>query len=431
MLKLDLCAPLGAVHRILFCLVLAFCPLFPSELQAQILSHDFKMDSCELQLAMKLNGANIQHLRCPESAPRDIRLTDTFSIPTALYPRVRFWHQVFAQFSVKDYAIHVSDHPYLVLEVVNFPWLDANGNPDRKASRLLQQRHQYYKGLLKRMDQGKVMASERNEAERLRSLFSQIPGKVRLAGLDLRNQKGQREFMHRGIGMSDPYLKHVEQEFANLSLPPELALLAFVESTFNLKAVSKVKASGVYQIMPFIARQYMKVTPAIDERLDPIKSAAVAARILKHNYDLLGSWPLAITAYNHGPYGIKKAIKKAGSQDIAVLIKTYQDRNFGFASQNFYAEFLAIVHILKFRSDFFPDAKGSVSLDFRNETLTKSMRVRDVSRLFGVSLESFQKLNPDLSPGFLRQNGLLPRHFTVKIPRSRADLSDARPNRVP
>jgi membrane-bound lytic murein transglycosylase D len=420
MLNMNLTAPGRGAHRIFVWLFLTLCQFMTPNLQAQD-----KLDPCEPQFAQKLNEALIHHLRCPETAARDIPLTGHFTIPSSLHARVRFWHHVFTRQSVKDYAIHLSDHPHLVLEIVSFPWLGAEGNLDSRARRMLKIRHQYYKQLFKRMDQGKILANENLEADRLRTLLKQIPRKVRFASLDLRNQKGQREFMHRGIEMASPYLKHVEQEFENLSTPPELALLAFVESTFNLNAISKVKASGVYQIMPFIARQYMRLTAAIDERLDPIKSAAVAARLLKDNYELLGSWPLAITAYNHGPYGIKRAVKKAGSTDIAVLIDSYEGRGFGFASQNFYAEFLAIVYAMKNADEHFPEAKLASSLDFRNEKLEKPMRIRDVSRQFGVSLDILQRLNPDLSRGFVKQNGLLPRHFTIKIPNEPANFTEA------
>ena len=41
----------------------------------------------------------------------------------------------------------------------------------------------------------------------------------------------------------------------------------------------------------------MRLTPALDARLDPVAAARGAARYLKAAYDELGSWPLAITAY--------------------------------------------------------------------------------------------------------------------------------------
>ncbi|HYX32914.1 MAG TPA: transglycosylase SLT domain-containing protein [Oligoflexus sp.] len=416
----------AATHRFIVCLFLAFGYFLSPALQAQGQPDTRKMEPCEIKFVQKIKDAEIHHILCPEPSVEDIPLTGDFSIPPSLFARVRFWHQVFVQLSVKDYVIHVSDHPHIVLEVVRFPWLNALGTIDSRARNILKARQRHYKEIFRRMDQGKTLASEHIEAARLSTALKAIPGKSRMATLDLRNQKGQRELMHKGLENSSLYLTHIEQEFKTRSIPPELGLLAFVESTFNIKAVSKVKASGVYQIMPFIARQYMKLTAAIDERRDPIKSAAVAAQILKFNYELLGSWPLAITAYNHGPYGIKQAVKKAQSSDIAVLIDSYNGRGFGFASQNFYAEFLAILYALKHADKHFPDAKILASLNFRNETLDRPMRIRDLSKRFGVSVESLHALNPDLSLSLIRQNGLIPRNFTIKIPLLANGFSQAR-----
>ena len=62
-----------------------------------------------------------------------------------------------------------------------------------------------------------------------------------------------------------------------------------------------------------------------DERLDVIKATRAAARILRQNYRMLGSWPLALTAYNYGPYGLKRAVEHAGTHDLIALIDTYDE----------------------------------------------------------------------------------------------------------
>ena len=84
---------------------------------------------------------------------------------------------------------------------------------------------------------------------------------------------------------------------------------------------------------------------------------------------MLGSWPLAITAYNHGCNGLRRAIALVGSADLPYLIANYQRSTWGFASKNFYAEFLAVLHIVSgqpppsyqasFAASAAPSASGS------------------------------------------------------------------------
>src|ERR1700710_2447178 len=102
----------------------------------------------------------------------------------------------------------------------------------------------------------------------------------------------------------------MEEEFRRLGLPTELTRLPFVESSFNVNARSRVGASGVWQFMRRTAKPYMKVNKDVDERNDPIKSTLASSRVLKQNYMMLDSWPLALTGYNHGPYGVRGIVAK-------------------------------------------------------------------------------------------------------------------------
>src|SRR5438552_2830413 len=96
-----------------------------------------------------------------------------------------------------------------------------------------------------------------------------------------------------------------------------------------------------------------------DERLDPAKATRAAAKLLHDNYNALGSWPLAITAYNHGRAGMMRAQSEVGSSDITKVIDEYRGPLFGYASMNFYSEFLAAVDVYNNYQQYF----GELALD--------------------------------------------------------------------
>jgi membrane-bound lytic murein transglycosylase D len=83
----------------------------------------------------------------------------------------------------------------------------------------------------------------------------------------------------------------------------------------------------------------MRIDHTIDERQDPFIATHAAAKFLKRNHSVLGSWPLALTAYNYGTSGMARAKKDKGSYER--IFQDYQKGYFKFASRNFYPEFLA------------------------------------------------------------------------------------------
>src|SRR5436190_2077228 len=113
-------------------------------------------------------------------------------------------------------------------------------------------------------------------------------------------------------------------------IPAEIALLPLVESSFENRALSNAGAAGIWQFTRGTGRLYLNVNRRLDERLDPLKATRAAARLLHDNYNALESWPLAITAYNHGRAGIQRAQSEAGSE-IAKIIEQYRGPAFGYA----------------------------------------------------------------------------------------------------
>jgi membrane-bound lytic murein transglycosylase D len=144
------------------------------------------------------------------------------------------------------------------------------------------------------------------------------------------------------LGTSEQYLPLMERVFRERNLPIELTRLPFVESGFNPHASSKARAVGVWQFIKSTARLYDLVDRKQDRRRDVEASTIAAAKLLSYNYRETGSWPLALMAYHHGLTGIKTAVRRTGTTDVDVLVRTYNGRRFKYASRNYYAQFVAV-----------------------------------------------------------------------------------------
>ena len=138
-------------------------------------------------------------------------------------------------------------------------------------------------------------------------------------------------------------------------MPIELTRLPHIESSFENRALSKVGAAGMWRIMPATGRRYLRVGGGVDERLHIPTATRAAAQILRENYERLGNWPLAITAYNHGANGMLQAVDTMDTTDFGIIVQRYRGPLFGFASRNFYAEFLAALDLSQNYKQYFGD----------------------------------------------------------------------------
>lgn len=127
-------------------------------------------------------------------------------------------------------------------------------------------------------------------------------------------------FLHKTKDRSAPYFTIIDSVFEQNELPVELKYLAFVESGLKLNAISRSGAIGPWALMPKAAKQYgLKIGGKKDERLDYYKSTQAAAGLLTDLFDKYGDWLLVIAAYNCGPGGVQKAIKRSGSRNYWAL----------------------------------------------------------------------------------------------------------------
>lgn len=243
-----------------------------------------------------------------------------------------------------------------------------------------------------------------------------LPRIVEAAG-QVRFQLGQSDRFRAGIERSGTWEGHIARTFATLGLPPELAALPHVESSFNAAAYSKVGAAGLWQFMRSTGRLYMRIDDEVDERLDPHRATEAAAQLLGYNYRLLGSWPLAITAYNHGAAGMRRARDSMGTTDIAVIVRNYHAGIFGFASRNFYPSFLAVLRIDRDPQRYFPGVKRAPEQASDSVELPAWVPIAAVEVATGVDRSLLRTLNPALRDAVWASERYLPRGYRLQLPR--------------
>lgn len=175
-----------------------------------------------------------------------------------------------------------------------------------------------------------------------------------------------------------------------MSLPEALAYLPHVESSFNTTARSPAGAVGMWQLMPGTARPQLRIDRRVDERTHPYKATRVAAGYLKHAHEILGSWPLAITAYNYGLAGTVRAVESVGSKHLPDIIDRFESTNFGFAVRNFYAQFLAATHVSEHAFEYFPELVNENGIE---HVVRKGDTLWDLSRRYGVTIEAIRRAN--------------------------------------
>lgn len=226
-------------------------------------------------------------------------------------------------------------------------------------------------------------------------------------------QRGIKERTAAGIKRSGKHLAQMQQIFRERGLPAEIAFLPIVESSYDISAKSNVGALGMWQFMRATGKQFkMRIDRNVDERKDPIESSRAAAAYLKQAYELLGSWPLAITSYNYGPAGMARAVSEVGSNDLVALIQKYNHRYWGFAPKNFYAEFLAAVEIGKNPDKYFPGLEIDPPLAIEEVEVTKNTTVVALASSKGLTRQQLLEWNPALN----HASATVPAGYRVKLP---------------
>jgi membrane-bound lytic murein transglycosylase D len=354
-------------------------------------------------------------------------MNSSLEAPLEMNPRIEFWERLFRDYDSKTIVIHDFKDPELILDVLPFAKM-GSGKSDKlilnsSAQKALSDKYQRrYEMALRQFSRLGIEAKNLGAMEdRVYEVYRknrQALARLLNGTAAIRQQRGMADIFRSAAEKAQDFLPYLESEFKAQGVPTELTRIAFVESMFNEAAISKVGASGMFQFMPGTAQSYMIVNQLIDERNSPIKSARAAAQLFKSNFQDLGNWPLAITAYNHGPGGMARAVKALRSDSLLYLIEKWKAPSFGFASQNFYAEFIAA------RNTYNKMIKnGSVALRpsklrLGSGKLKQSISLRELGNSINLDTSEILRLNPCINKKVAQRNPFLklPKGFELLLP---------------
>ena len=189
------------------------------------------------------------------------------------------------------------------------------------------------------------------------------------------------------------YRPLVDSIFSEFHLPSDLVYLSLVESGFNPHAYSRARAAGPWQFMKGTAKVYgLRVDSYVDERRDPVKSTVAAARYLRDLYDLFGTWPLAMAAYNAGEGKVMRALHTAQAESFSDIAKTRLIRR---ETKEYVPRFMAATIIAKN-----PDRYGFPQTDirlheFEEVVVQRPVHFKTLANLTGISYQDLIKNYPN------------------------------------
>lgn len=338
---------------------------------------------------------------------------ETFPQPAELQPDVDFWVDIFTVYSNDEGVLHDNRH----LGVVYDKLAIAEKTSRRERQRRVEKRRKELQAVLRSLASGKRENLSAEEARVLGLWPEGVSNKTLGDAVGrIRYQQGLRGRFQDGLRRSGRWRDHVNKEFSALNVPIEIAALPHVESSYNPAARSHVGASGIWQFTRSTGQRFMRVDHVVDERNDPFTATRAAGQLMAYNYSITGNWPMAITAYNHGLGGVRRAMREFGDTAYVDILRKYNGRTFGFASRNFYVAFLAAKEVDQNVEKYFPGLKTESPTDYAVAELPTYISVSGLSSAMGVPPRKLAQHNPALQETVWQESKYLPKGYELRYP---------------
>ncbi|WP_189385736.1 lytic transglycosylase [Advenella faeciporci] len=221
---------------------------------------------------------------------------------------------------------------------------------------------------------------------------------------------------------SSKYIHYITQELERRNMPTELALLPFVESAYNAKAVSSAKAAGLWQFIPSTGTHYNLTQDWWkDERRDPVQSTHAALNYLSYLHGFQDNdWHLALASYNWGEGAVKRARDRNANTGLGT---DYLSLRMPKETRDYVPKLQAFENIIR------NPARYGIKLPhvadqpyFEKVSNTHDIDLDVAARLAEISVEEFRELNPSFQRNVLLDEHasqiLLPKHKVTAFKRN-------------
>jgi membrane-bound lytic murein transglycosylase D len=338
-----------------------------------------------------------------------------------LEPNVEFWRKVFSEYTRRQLVFHDPYRMDIVWTVHDISDIVDSKQTDTAKARAIQSRIASETKRLSDLVRRVGAATPRNGEERriadvLAAAGKAAPSAKVLAGR-IRAQRGLGDELCESVDRARPLLPEFRRILREQRVPEELAALPLVESGYRIGAHSHKGAVGMWQFTRGTGRRFLHIDHVVDERRDPLQATEAAAKYLRENFDRLGSWPLAITAYNHGANGMAYAVRKLQTKNLATIVDKYNSRYFGFASRNFYSEFLAASDVLEKALRECPAAAEPTPVPAQ-VVIDSYVPLASLAAAAGIDSDDLMVLNPALMPDVGSGRLRVPSGYRLNVPAS-------------
>jgi membrane-bound lytic murein transglycosylase D len=211
----------------------------------------------------------------------------------------------------------------------------------------------------------------------------------------------RRELVEVVLGLSAYYFPIFDEILDYHDIPLELKYCSIIESALNPRAVSRARATGIWQFMYGTGRMYgLTINSLVDERRDPEKSTHAAARFMKDLYRIYGDWILVIAAYNCGPRNVNKAIRRSGGKRDFWDLYYFLPRE----TRGHVPAFIAAAYTMNYYREHQLRARP-IDLPIPTDTImvNDNLHLEQVSTVLDIPVKLLRDINPqykhDIIPG--------------------------------
>jgi membrane-bound lytic murein transglycosylase D len=225
-----------------------------------------------------------------------------------------------------------------------------------------------------------------------------------------------RKIIRSWMSRSERYGPEIRRVLSDRGMPEDLQYVAMIESGYNPNAVSYAGAVGLWQFMPATGKEYgLPRTKWVDQRRNPELSTVAAAEYLSDLENRLGSWHLALAAYNMGYGALTKSMKKYNTNDYWKLAG--YEAGLPWGTTNYVPKIIAAAIVGRNREAFgMSDLEYEETIRYDVAIVPRSCKLGRVAKAAGVKLDDVVRLNPELKKKVVPPD-MLP--YPVRIPDGR------------